>query len=177
MKGTITMAYGHELFLGFRGLKDIGEAATALDIKVFINEGEIEPEDTYKQINERLQKAWHDAIVDIGLEIIRETTLNRHISFLIKTPVGEREMVPWSLELQYDPHECGDEPEDAILGVSLISRYYPTYLDWREEHGGSGLVISLDANTLWAIERAKFHIKNVYPIFGKADIHAKEIFY
>lgn len=52
------------------------------------------------------------------------------------TPWGLRTVVPISLMFHYDPDECGDSVEDAVLGVALSARYKPSLLDMRFAHGG-----------------------------------------
>src|SRR5882672_576144 len=133
------MANGHELFIGFKGKEKINEVAAALDIEIEWNTftAEITSEDVHTQINEKLRKAWLEAIADIGLTVV--STDNPRYP-IINTPMGRRQMVPWHLELEYDAIETDADPSTAILGVSLISRYFPTFLDWHEEHGGSGSV-------------------------------------
>lgn len=81
------------------------------------------------------------------------------------------------LYLHYDPYEMNEEPKHAILGISLISRYRPTLLDWKYEHGGSGEVVTLDKQTITNIEIARKHIEKVLPVFAKADIHIKGLYY
>jgi hypothetical protein len=168
------MAYGTELFIGFKGKEKIDEIATELNLKVGLD-GEITPENIIWATNVLLKKAWRDAIDEIGLEFVRAADNPRF--FIVNTPSGIREMVPWDLELYYDPDEMGEEPEHAIFGISLISRYFPTFLDWASEHGGSGDIITLDSQTLINIQIARKHIEKVLPSFAKAEVHIKELHY
>lgn len=179
------MAYGHELFIGFRGKEKIDEIAERLGIK--INFGplsvdgppEFDPQSALDEINNKLEKVWHTAITGLGIEVLRPAdTHSRYLNyFVVRTPTGLREMSPWHLGFDYDPHEMGDSPEDAIFGVSLISRYRPTFLDWDERHGGSGGIISINSTTIVNIAIARKNIEIVLPSFATADVHIKELHY
>ena len=168
------MATGTELFIGFLGKEKIDEVATSLGLQIKLGD-DIKPEEILNQINADLKGAWRDAITELGLEVIGEIP-NRPL-FIVRNPIRDQEMLYWRLELNYDPYEMGDEPEHAILGVSLISRYSPVFLDWAKPHGGSGDIITLDSRTMINIHVAWKHIEKVMPIFNKAEIHIKELHY
>lgn len=53
-----------------------------------------------------------------------------------ETPAGRREFRVFSLELSGDTINVGDPwPDGYILGVTLATRYHPTWMDWRDERG------------------------------------------
>ncbi len=168
------MAIGAELLIGFSGKGKIDEIAASLGLSVDFDSGDVTPDESYNQISTNIKGAWREAIGELGLEIIGADRWGYPIA---RTPTGNRVMTPWDLRLYYDPDEMGDEPEHAIFGISLITRYKPTFLDWAKEHGGSGDVITLNIDTMVKIQVARRHIEKVLPIFAVADIHIKELHY
>lgn len=52
------------------------------------------------------------------------------------TPAGPRFMAAFSLALAGDADEIGDPwPDGFSLGVTIATRYAPTWMDWRDEYG------------------------------------------
>jgi hypothetical protein len=170
------MAYGTELFIGFRGREHIDLIAKELGLEIEWDDegGDFADLDKLEQLNDRLKLCWLSAITDLGLNVASAVDPEYPT---IATPTGSRMMSPWRLSFYYDCHEMGDTEDDAILGISLITRYFPTFLDWRCDHGGSGDVITLNEGTMACIEVAKKHIIKVLPSFENAVIHIKELHY
>lgn len=174
------MPYGNELFLGFSG-DDIAPAVQALGLTLeWDGDPYLQPDDVRAAIDEKLDAAYRQTLgmFDFFSEVKREDSVSRGVGYyIVTTPLGKRTMSPWELELAYDPHECGDEPQDAVFGVSLISRYFPTYLDWKEPHGGSGNTIYLDGINMLMIDQARAFIVHAMPNFSAARICIKTKFY
>ncbi len=196
------MAYGTELILGF-GYPKLIEVAEAIGIKITFD-GDDPPEEFMDEaamdaINTKLEKAWTKAIRDglgltvaCGMEHYKRGGTGREALFVsltgaALTPGTEcddpailksiRQAQPFNLGLYYDPDECGDSKEDAVFGISLITRYYPCFLDLDKPHGGSGDVVKLDKATLAKIEIARAAIVTVLPQWDHAEIIVKELHY
>jgi len=175
------MAYGSELYLGVTGeqstltiLKDLGL--------------EYDPTDGLAEnttLDARLEKAQHDALEEIGMEIIDPIHISRSdgrpadIDYIyVKGLDGKiRQTGIWALEVDYDPNEMGHEKDDMLVGVSLISRYFPVFLDWANEDGGSGESVSLTPDILKNIEIARKHLSKVLPFIQDAPIVFRERHY
>lgn len=71
----------------------------------------------------------------------------------------------------------GDEEGPRTLGITLFSRYFPTWVDWREPHGGSGNPIILDAETLRMVELARNAIAPILPEIVDAPLAAVLVHY
>lgn len=166
-------------------------------------EGDYAPADAYERIAAGLRAAHAAACADVGIELLhpRDVTVRVRDSptgakpavrdpLLRKLPANDplytyarcpdgvvREMTRWTLELSYDPDEMGEREDDAILGVSLISRYFPVFLDWMKEYGGSGDAIVLSPEVLAQVETARRHIAPVLPFLAQAPIIIKELHY
>ncbi len=173
------MAYGTELILGFTR-DEVEPAAKSLGLKVnWKKGGDLTPEKRFNQINKDLRSAYLACLKTIPIftkisEIDKDIY---HTTYAVDTPIGVRKMRSWWLVVQYDPDEMGDSKDDAILGISLISRYSATFIDWREPHGGSGGVICLDQETLDMVEKARAALVPVLPNFSDARICIKMIHY
>jgi len=70
---------------------------------------------------------------------------------------GSVQLSPFSIEA------LSDEDGPVTYGISLISRYFPTWIDWKEPHGGSGDPIILDEPTLKMAELARVALSEVIP--------------
>lgn len=92
------------------------------------------------------------------------------------TPLGEREFSSFEFLMYYDPHEMGDTPETAVLGVGLSGRYVPTFLDWRGAHGCIEHV-KLDDHTMQMIAKAKEEICKVVPAASTFEVVFVECHY
>jgi hypothetical protein len=79
--------------------------------------------------NQKLNGCYLEALQALGLTPKRS---NANGYVITDTPSGRREMAGWSLGFQYDPNEVGAPP---VLGIGLTGRYFPTLLDWRDQHG------------------------------------------
>jgi len=180
------MALGTELFLAVTGREQIDKVLADLHLTYDWDSREFGPADVLDSINERLATAHKKSLLDLGLEIVDPSRLKRsdgqkveagNYLFVKGTDGIIRETDRFILDVYYDPHEMGEEPEHAVLGVSLISRYFPVYLDWQKEHGGSGDPISLTPDVLRQIAIARGHISTVLPFIADAPIAIKELHY
>lgn len=132
------MAYGIEVVLGFNYEQlSVFEGATGISmprgdaLRAAWSEQDILEGDRVVALNERLATAHRRACEKMGFT--HKQTKGRHEIY--GTPLGVREMVPFTLEFFFDPGELGEEVEQSIVGVSISGRYFPTFLDWRSAHG------------------------------------------
>lgn len=96
---------------------------------------------------------------------------NDHVVY--DTQLGEREFSIWSLTYYYDPDEAGHWATDALIGVNLSSRYFPTFIDWKSEHG-TGLLKFSENQPEMVI--AKKHIIAAIPELADAKWCCPSIF-
>ena len=175
------MAYGSELYLGI-----VGEQPT---IAVIQSLGlEYSPEDGLAEdtaLDAKLKKAHHDALTEMGLIVIDPINIKRSdgrppdagYAYVQGLDGKVRQTCIWGLEIDYDPREMGHTKDDILVGVSLVSRYFPVFLDWASEHGGSGDTISLTPDVVKNIEIARKHLSKVLPFIQNAPIVFRERHY
>lgn len=149
------MAYGTEIVLGIRGMDNINKLLKKVKQPLI-------DVDTYYEWQENhtlpdLTKAHEECLRTFFGKV---STASYGIGCV--TPSGVRSFSPFSLQLYFDPDEMGDEPENAVLGVGLSGRYFPSYLDWRSEHGCIEHVV-MDEQTMDMIEKAKEEITKAFP--------------
>jgi len=128
------------------------------------------PNKRLTQINEALLKVHALCCQDMGF------TFENTAKNLWDTPLGVRELYPFSLEFQFDPSEAEDFPYNAILGVSISGRYRPTFLDWREPHGTLHNQV-VGPNPVPEMEFARKRLIQVFPVFEQADWIMRERHY
>lgn len=136
-------------------------------------------------LNARLEQAQRDAFAEMGMKLINPANIKKtngrscDADYLyVEGLDGKvRQTCHWGLEVDYDPHEMGHEKEDMLIGVSLISRYFPVFLDWDKDHGGSGDTVILTPELLKSIEIARKHLSKVLPFIQDAPIVFRERFY
>jgi hypothetical protein len=167
------MAYGNVVLLGWRWpkaqkvLKELG-----VDLQECC--GYKFDEKTPDGFGGGLREAHIEALKEMGFTFVRPKQEYGYDVWL--TPLGERQFASFCAEFVYDPDEMGDEPQDAVFGVSLSSRYFPTFLDWQDSHGGLE-VIEFDQELLDQIEIARKHIMKVWPQFRDAGVLVKMLHY
>ena len=116
------------------------------------------------------------------LELIRaeldpEAKVVQH-HVVANTSAGPRELSPFRLEYWGD-NGGGNRwswPDDFCVGVPLSSRYYPTWLDWEEEHGTDGK-LRLNTETVARIEAARSALAEPLPEIAGAEIASLPIVY
>lgn len=175
------MPFGHELYLGLVGKQVVLDTAKSLGLTCD-ERGDLSED---KSLDDRLKQAHRDALEEIGLKIIDLKDARRggypaeDSGYLLVCGLDGkiRETDDWGLEVHYDPDECGHKEEDMLIGVSLISRYFPVYLDWYKEYGGSGETVILTPDVLKNIEIARKHLGKVLPFIKDAPIVFREMFY
>lgn len=175
------MPTSFEVHLGFT-FPQFEMAERALGIKIDLDDEDDEMDGEYfkfssakKQIEamNKVNRAWRKSLTDAGLKIAGQDPEEDDDSsrLLVKTPDGNRTMGSFTLELNYDPNEIGHEPEDATIGISLSSRYFPTFLDYKDPHG-TLTVLDLDL-----LQIARNNIEAEFPIFKQANVLIVEKFY
>ncbi len=169
------MAIGTELYLAVKGKEEVDAILKGLGLTYDWDDGSFSPETTLDATDAALKVAHSEALTELGMLV--SPLDDPHFVVVRGLDDVLRQTVVWSLEVDYDPVEMGDEPKDAIVGVSLVSRYFPVFLDWDQEHGGSGTVISLTPITMDQIAVARKHIAKVLPFINDAPITVKERHY
>lgn len=175
------MAYGSELYLGLVGEQPVLDTIKSLGLEYDDDQGLADD----KTLNARLEQAQRDAFAEMGLKIIDPSKIKKSNGrkpdadyLYIEGLDGKiRQTCFLGLEVDYDPHEMGHTKEDMLIGVSLISRYFPVFLDWDKEHGGSGDTMSLTPDVIKNIEIARKHIAKVLPFIQGAPIVFRERHY
>jgi hypothetical protein len=75
-----------------------------------------------------------------------------------------------------DEGEIGDiYPDTFVVGVSISSRYVPTYLDWQDENGTLDTVCIEDQSR--NIKIIKDELAKIEPRFKTAKLFVKLCFY
>jgi hypothetical protein len=85
--------------------------------------------------------------------------------FTYDTPEGTRKFSPFSFQAFSDEDERKSFPDGYRFGVSLASRYFPVYLDWREKNGTDGNFV-LDQTLTAEIDVARTIIAEAVPCFA-----------
>ena len=85
------------------------------------------------------------------------------------TPEGRRNFSLFSFQAFYDEDESKSFPDGHHFGVSLASRYFPVYLDWRDENGTDGNFV-LDQELMTEIDAARAAITEAVPCFANSPI-------
>jgi hypothetical protein len=172
------MAYGSELYLGLVGEHPVLNTLRSLGL-------EYDPDNGIFEKYALLEKAQREAFEEMGMKIIDPAKIKKSNGRKLDTGYlyiegldGKiRQTSIWALEVDYDPHEMGHTKDDMLIGVSLISRYFPVFLDWPKDSGGSGDTISLTPDILENIEIARKHLSKVLPFIQDAPIVFRERHY
>lgn len=181
------MPTGTELLLGLRGEAAIEGVAHSLGLKYNWEASEFLPVGLFEAIEKELAVHHKDAVTELGYELIDPARIRQNGKPLEKAGEGYvylrdpsgviRQTCIWGLQVFFDPHEMGEQKSDAVIGVSLVSRYFPVFLDCDKEHGGSGDPIELSPGVLGQIEIARRHLSKTLPFIKTAPIVVKEMFY
>ena len=92
------------------------------------------------------------------------------------TKKGQRIFAHLSLEITGDEGELGDiYPDTFVVGISISSRYVPTYLDWQDENGTIDTICIDDQSKL--IKIIKDELEKIEPKFKTAKLFVKLCFY
>jgi len=174
------MAQGIELWLGFQWDPKTGFEPALSELKKLGLEYEHEGDEdlvgdiTHNgNISDILLRAWQDTLTDSNMTILGPGRSPFIGDYKVETPAGIRTMGPFRIERHFDPGEMGELPEDAILGVAITSRYYPTYADYKSECGAwNGRPIPFDLMKI-----AKRNIVKHLPFFKEAKWHVLETHY
>jgi len=169
------MAYGNEVILGF----SLNQYCKLIGKKIpSINEFE---NDQYINDTSVLEKLLPQVSISNLLQAQENALIKAGICkggkwgdryFNAKTPKGIREFAPLSLEIIGDTDEIGDEyPDDFVVGISISGRYFPTYLDWKDEHGTIETIGINDIGKLVSI--IKDEIVKVIPMFKDSQLFIK----
>ena len=123
--------------------------------------------------NQVVQKRLEQAHLEIVQELLdpkaRLHDDDGFASIRATTSEGPREFSTFSLE------HFGDDTDDfdaMFVGVSILSRYFPVWLDWRETHGGSHLGFVLNPETNGMIDAARTALAKVIPEIAEAPVRS-----
>lgn len=167
------MAYGSELVLAFTA-DQFKMVEAVLNAVINLDDQEIVYENVNNDIDKILKTAHHDACVVAGWTVHEDDELYESDSQVaVDTDVGRREMYPFVLEVFYDPHEIGDLPKHAKVGVAISGRYQPTFLDYQDENG-TLMDVPIDLNLVMIARDA---IAAHLPIFKDAKLMIVEKHY
>lgn len=153
------MAYGNEIQFGVIGQSNVFDLVRRLnlEVKTYDDEKLIAPAD-YDTLNVIDNEVWieTDGIDDVLRDSLRQAhdramddagyifkgydksdkSYSRKDYPIYETPWGLRQVSPFRLNYIFDKHEMGESPDDMSIGIALSSRYYPTFLDLKDAHGG-----------------------------------------
>lgn len=181
------------IYFGFRGEEAGRAAAAALGLTLDLEEGVGEAEPGRKAaIRAALEEIHLKAVGRLAETMPGFTYLGKkpywshdpsRLYHTYDTPWGRRTISPMGLCLSFDPDEIGDEPEDAVFGVGLSSRYLPGLLDMDDENGSlegeeEYFAWSQDAEA-WQVKAAEIAcalIVEAYPVFAGASLIQKTDF-
>lgn len=115
--------------------------------------------------NARVEKQ----LADVHLQLVRshfdlEARFGDNDYILANTGAGPREFSTFNI--------AASGPEDGPLtyGISILSRYFPVWVDWRTTHGGSNDPVILNVETLEMAELARAAIRPVIPEIKDAPL-------
>lgn len=126
-----------------------------------------------------LLKAWHVSCAEMGWKPVekKKAKKSRKDDYPVYiTPAGEREFSPWQLQFSYDPGEMCETPDQAIIGVAISGRYFPTFLDWKDSSGGIWNFV-FGPRPVQELEIARRNIIKALPVFENADWIVRENHY
>lgn len=87
-----------------------------------------------------------------------------HRYMVASTPVGERSFSPFGI------NNIADEDAEGIIGISIISRYFPVWTDWRYPNGGSHEPVIFNQETLDSAEQARIAIYKMFPEIAECPL-------
>lgn len=155
------MAYDNELILGFRYVdyKPVCGVSANLENNLLV------PEDRLEAINTALGKAHENALKRAGFTKLSARPGRAYQAW--QTPLGLREFAKFRLELFFDEGEMNETEDEAIVGVAVSGRYFPTFADW-EDASGTLFPIVFDEKLNRLMSIAREEIESVLPEFNKA---------
>ena len=180
------MSHDTEVHLAIKGTRNIVELTNSLGLEILGNYNrKVSDKDfiadpscycglggTYNGIDKKIIKAWKNSIKRKGWKALLHEDER---FFVINTEFGNREAKPWSLYICYDPWEVGDWPEDATISINLSSRYFPCFIDMKNDCGG---LYSLDLTEIMSnVIIAQEEIVKVVPEFSILKPILRDKFY
>jgi hypothetical protein len=114
----------------------------------------VQVDEQLRQVHLRLIRARFDPSAYLGQD--------RYI--LANTPRGPREFSPFSIG------GAGDEDEPPTYGISIVSRYFPVWVDWAHSSGGSHVPIVLNEPVMEMADEARSAIAEVIPEIATAPL-------
>jgi hypothetical protein len=176
------MPLSNELVLGFRPV-DLGPLCARYGIP--FDPAGLDDNDAienFKPTAEALAEAMSDDLRQAHRALLSgyfgtSVKEDEHGYFDLVTPAGARKFSVFRAEPYIgEAYEFWYAPENSFFGVALASRYFPVWLDWREEHGTDGCFV-LDAELSALVEEARTAIAKHIPEFAGAIIALEPVFY
>lgn len=187
------MPCDREIHFGFVGPSDVFNFADKIGSKITDRDGNTITADQFiaatdrcadfddSDFRKKLRTAFINTVIALGWEtgkIQSPSTLKNNQNYIgVVSPWGNRAAGIWDLDIQFDPYEIGDTAEDISFGVNLSSRYFPSILDMKNEHGALGSSIILNKELLDKIEICKQMLIDQIPELSDAVIYIRDIFY
>jgi hypothetical protein len=177
------MGYGNELILGWKLCDDDCPYKDDKVVKKFLKKKPpFGRSDDYEYINQweiKLAKTVESKVKAIHKQCLLfmnfDITKESDDYIFAETPEGEREFSHMRLEVHFDPYEMRERPEDALIGISISSRYFPVFADWRDPSGGMwNIQVSPETEEM---QVARQCIVDGLPEFSTARYYVKEKHY
>jgi hypothetical protein len=138
------MAYGVEVVLGWPE-REFAAVSALLGVKLPVTEDDWQDvrdhgcddwmrlQDGFEVLDKSIKSAQIKMLAEEGYQYLGWEDDSLHLVY--DTPWGRRDFQAMRLALYYDWREMGERPQDAVVGVSLSSRYRPMFLDAQDPHG------------------------------------------
>jgi hypothetical protein len=128
----------------------------------------------FSNVNNDIIKIQQKVFEDVtGSSFIK---INNSGRYVFNTPLGVRELI---FGIKYFNHneEDGYDNEQDLISIALSDRYFPSFIDWECEHGGTGNDGLLNiTDKLSMIEALKEELIKFNPVFNHLQIYIKEDF-
>lgn len=180
------MAEGNEIILGWPLLSPNpyiqGDLKTRLEKASNDEETDMEDivdslndlaDDKTKEFQDKLIEAQKACFLRMGFDFTKLASKKDFI--YAETPEGSREFKTFEIESAFDPFGCFESPSDGLIGISVCSRYFPIFADWRDPNGGIYLIRL--SPPLEELSIAQEEIVKFLPEFETANYYVKLIYY
>jgi hypothetical protein len=162
--------------------EQLGERGYVDDVLAFARSDGSEDPDEHRQMMIELAAAQVDtALAEAHLRLIQarfdpkayrcnydqkvDTDPRENEYITAETPEGRRKFGVCGLGGYGD-----EDDENGHLGISILSRYVPLWIDWRDPYGGSSSSIKFSKETLKMTEEARVAFAEVIPEIKDAEV-------
>ena len=162
MEITIHLAIGRDKFNDF--FEKIGFT--------YNNHGEVSDLDKYLELNEEIV----DILINRFEDYYESFFLSKESFYIhFQTPIGKRVLYQPGMKYIMHNHIGGYTPSQDLIGIGLVGKIFPSFLDWEldlNELDKSGILI-LNQKSLDIISHIKENLVAINPIFDIFDIVIK----